>query len=248
MFLFPLLAVMIPLYIGQRYGMYRKKKEAVIQTISIGSVVSASFSLLAFMLAFTFQIAANRYDARKELLIEEVAKIRTGYLRAGLIPEPYCSNTRMKLEEYVDLRVELAHDLSKLGLALSRSEIILDSLWKYTEALARLDRSSEVYALYTTAVNEIVDAYNERITMVFVYRIPVAVLVVLFIIGFLSMLILGYQFGVSEKGSFKLNLLLATIFTVVMFLILALDRPETGLAPVDQKPLMVLQQQIQEIK
>jgi hypothetical protein len=59
------------------------------------------------------------------------------------------------------------------------------------------------------------------------------------------MLILGYLFGISGKGSFKLNLLLAIIFALVMFLIFALDRPETGLAKMNQRPMITLQHQLQ---
>jgi len=76
------------------------------------------------------------------------------------------------------------------------------------------------------------------------YRIPPAILGVLFIMAFLSMLALGYQFGISGKGSSRINLLLAVIFAMVMFLILALDRPETGLAKLNQKPMLTLQQQL----
>src|SRR4030095_2022497 len=184
MFLIPFIAVLVPILLGQRYGIYRKKKTEEAQHAPVGSVVGAAFGLLAFMLAITFQIAANRYDSRKQLLLEDVTNIRTGYLRAGLIPEPYRSNTKRFLVEYVDLRVDLAHDLSKLNAGLSRSQQILDSLWKYTEALADQDRSSEVYALYTTSINDMINSYNQRVSVPLQYRIPSAVLFVLFIISF----------------------------------------------------------------
>ena len=196
------------------------------------------------MLAITFQIAANRYDARKELLLEDVTNIRTTYLRAGLIPEPYRSNTKKFIVEYVDLRVDLVSDLSKLNVDLSRSQQILDSLWKYAEALAEQDRSSEVYALYTTAVNDMVNSHNQRIAVGLQYRIPNAVLFVLFIISFISMFVLGYQFGISGRGNLRLIILLSLIFAIVMFLILALDQPDKGLATINQKPMLSLQQQL----
>ena len=244
MFLIPFVSVLIPILLGQWYGQYRKKKTEEVQHAPVGSVVGAAFGLLAFMLAITFQIAANRYDTRKELLLEEVTNIRTGYLRAGLIPEPFSSSTKKFLLEYVDLRVELASDASKLSAGLSRSQQILDSLWKYTEALAQQDRSSEVYALYTTSVNDMIDAYNQRIAVGLQYRIPGAVLFVLFFISFVSMFMLGYQFGISGKGNLRLIILLSVIFAIVMFLILALDQPDKGLATINQKPMFTLQQQL----
>ena len=244
MFLIPLLSVLVPVLIGQRYGIYRSKKSADTQHAPIGSVVAAAFGLLAFMLAFTFQIAANRFDKRKELLLDEITNIRTTYLRAGLIPEPFRSHTRKLLVEYVDLRVEVAKDLSKLGNAMSRSQQVLDTFWNYAETLAAQDRSSEAYSLFTASVNDLIDNYNHRVTWTLQYRIPAAVLWVLFIIAFFSMLALGYQFGISGKGSFGINLLLAVIFAVVMFLILILDRPEMGLIKLNQKPMLALQQQL----
>jgi len=62
------------------------------------------------------------------------------------------------------------------------------------------------------------------------------------------MLALGYQFGISGKGNFMINLLLAIVFAVVMFLILALDRPETVIARLNQKPVIALQKQVQEMQ
>ena len=244
MLLVPLLAVMIPILIGQRYGQHRKKKSEDVPQAPVGAVVGAAFGLLAFMLAITFQITANRFDTRKQLLLEEVTNIRSTYLRAGLIPEPFRDNTKKMLVEYVDLRVDLAKDFSKLNIGLIRSQQILDSLWKYTEVLAEQDRSSEVYALYTTSVNDIVDSYNQRIAVGLQYRIPGTVLVVLFIISFFSMVVLGYQLGISGKGNFWLILLLSFIFAIVMFLILALDQPEKGLASVSQQPMFTLQEQL----
>jgi hypothetical protein len=148
------------------------------------------------------------------------------------------------LVDYVDQRVELARDFSKLDLVLSHSQQILDTLWSYAELLAKRDRSSEVYALYTSSVNELVDNYNQRITVALEYRIPVAVFYVLYLILFFSMFLLGYHFGISGKGSFKINVLMAIVFAVVMFLITALDRPEMGLAKINQKPLFTLQHQL----
>jgi hypothetical protein len=248
MFLIPLLIVLIPIFIGQRYGMHRSKKLDELQHTPVGSVVGATFGLLAFMLAFTFQIVANRFDARKELLLNEVTNIRTTYLRAGLIPEPFCSDTRKLLVQYVDLRVQLANDQSKLGFAMAQSQQILDQFWKFSEKLGEIDRSSENYSLFISSVNDLVDNFNQRITMTLEYRIPVSILWVLFIISIFSMLALGYQFGISGKGSFRINLLLGIIFASVMFLILALDRPEIGLAKMNQKPTFTLQHQLEQMQ
>lgn len=244
MFLIPFLAVLIPILIGQYYGLYIKKKSPGLQEAPVGSTVGAALGLLAFMLAFTFQIVSNRYEARKELLLEDVTALRTTYLQSGLIPEPMRSNVKRLIVKYVDLRVELTTNPSKMKEVISQSHQILDTLWQYSEILTAQDRSSEAYALYITSVNRLVDLQNQRISIAFEYRLPPAVLWVLIIIAFFSMLALGYQFGISGKGNFIINLILSIIFAVVMFLILALDRPESGLVNINQKPLYTLQQQL----
>lgn len=246
LFAIPMIIVLVPIFIGQYYGIYSSKKTPDLQRESVGTAVGAAFALLAFMLAFTFQIAADRYNTRKELLLDEVTNIRTTYLRAGLLPEPIRTDTKKLLAEYVDIRADFANDPTRVNELLTRSPEILNSLWGYTETLAEQDRSSEVYALFTQSVNDLFDNYNQRITMSLEYRIPSVILWILFIIAFLSFLTLGYQFGISGKGSFMINLMLAIVFAVVMFLILTLDRPETGVARLNQKPVFALQKQLQE--
>lgn len=82
------LIVLLSIVAGYKIGHYvqDRKKEGTV--ISAGSVVAASLGLLAFMLAFTFGIASNRYDARKQIVLDEVNTIGTTYLRADTLPSP----------------------------------------------------------------------------------------------------------------------------------------------------------------
>lgn len=246
MFFIPLLVILIPILLGQRYGQHISKISPELHEAPLGTIVGAIFGLFAFLLAFTFQIAAERYNDRKALLLEDVTQIRTAYLRAGLVPEPFRSDTKKLVVEYVDLRVDLANNPAKLGQVIHRSQQILDTFWKYTESLAELDRSSEVYALYTTTINDLINLQNQRITMTLEYRIPSAILWILSVIALFSMFTMGFQFGLSGKGNFSFSFILAVIFALVMFLIFALDRPETGLAKLNQKPMLTLQKQLHE--
>jgi hypothetical protein len=226
--------------------MHTKARSGKINDSPIGSVVGAALGLLAFMLAFTFQIVDNRYSSRKELLLDEVTTIRTSFLQSGLIPEPYKTSSRKLLIEYTALRVSLISDISTANVEKLkvRSESILDSLWSYSEALAAQDRSSEAYSLYTTSINNLAEIYNKRVTYTFEYRIPIAILWVLFIVTISSMFLLGFQFGITGKKNNLAALFISVIFASVMFLILALDRPETGLIRLNQSPIMTLYKQL----
>ena len=68
--------------------------------------VGTTIGLLAFLLAFTFGMAASRYDTRKQLVLQEADAIGTTYLRADFLQEPQRSNIRNLLREYAALRVQ----------------------------------------------------------------------------------------------------------------------------------------------
>jgi hypothetical protein len=248
MYLIPFFGVLLPILLGQRYGFYLKTKAVKVSDAPIGSVVGAALGLLAFMLAFTFQIVDNRYNERKKLLLDEVTTIRTTYLRAGLIPEPYKSNTRKLLIEYTDLRASIVDEITpqKVEHLKSRSQAILDSLWHYSEALGAQDRSSEAYSLYMSSTNDLNEIYNHRVTYTFEYRIPFAILFILGVITLFSMFLLGYQFGITGKKNNVVAVLISVTFASLMWLILALDRPEKGFIRLNQKPIITLYKQLHE--
>src|SRR5262245_65606696 len=67
----------------------RLEKEA-----PVGAMVGAALGLLAFLLTFTFGIAADAYHARKIALVQEANAIRMTYLLTGTIPEAYRAEVR----------------------------------------------------------------------------------------------------------------------------------------------------------
>src|SRR5438477_2003363 len=88
--LFPLalLFAWVALEGGYRLGRWRHARSEDEKDAPVGAMVAAILGLLAFMLAFTFSLAALRFDARRETVLEEANAIGTTYLRAKLLPEP----------------------------------------------------------------------------------------------------------------------------------------------------------------
>lgn len=235
---------MVPVWVGQRYGLHVKKRIDEVQDAPISSAVAAALGLLAFMLAFTFQIVGNRLDNRKQLLLNEISDIRTAYQCAGLVPEPIRSQTRKLVLRYIDIRVDFAYDRRNLTDVAKESTQILDSLWRFSEELAALDRSSEAFSLYMSSISNMVSLYHQRFTVTFQTGLPPTIVYVLIFVAFFSMLTLGYQFGISGKGSFPVNLLMGIAFASVIWLIFALDHPETGIIKLSRAPLLSLQQEL----
>ena len=111
-----LLSIEIGVRLGKRRLVLNKGKLEV-----SGALIGATMGLLAFMLAFTFNGAAGRHDARKALVTEEANAVEKTYLRAGFLAEPSRAEMRGLLRDYVDLRVKAAEGEVELTEALRRT-------------------------------------------------------------------------------------------------------------------------------
>ena len=164
--------IIVPVLIGGRLGRIYKQKAVHAEHATLDPVVTAGLGLLAFMLAFTFQITASRFADRKQLLLDEVTAIRTAYHNAGLLKDSARIECRRLLSEYIDIRAMAALGSITVESAGSRSEDIQDSLWLQAEALAREDRSSEVYSLFISSISQVINLHYLRFVVGLQYRIP----------------------------------------------------------------------------
>jgi len=71
-------------------------------------------------------------------------------------------------------------------------------------------------------------------------RIPDTIWLMLAVVTIFSMAGLGYQFGLTGTHSWIVTILMAIAFTAVIWLIVDLDRPQSGLVHVSQQPLLDL--------
>jgi hypothetical protein len=90
---------------GYRLGSWRHARVPEEKETPVGAMVGSILGLLAFMLAFTFGLAATRFEARREAVLEEANAIGTTYLRARLLPQPLRTEAAKLLREYVDTRL-----------------------------------------------------------------------------------------------------------------------------------------------
>ena len=59
------------------------------------------------MIGFTFAMALERFDARRNAVLMEANAIGTTALRARLLPEPHRAETVKLLREYVQIRLDV---------------------------------------------------------------------------------------------------------------------------------------------
>src|SRR5215831_995347 len=105
LFIVILLVVLLSVEFGYRLGKYRRGRREEEKEAPLGTMVGATLGLFAFILAFTFGLAATRFDAGRQVLLDEANAIGTTYLRAGMLPEQR-EEIRTLLRNYVDTRLK----------------------------------------------------------------------------------------------------------------------------------------------
>src|SRR5262249_15125403 len=126
--------------------------------------------LVAFLLAFSFNMAAGGFQERRDNLIEDVNSIGTTYLRADMIAEPERSNIKALLREYVDNRIDSA-SRDEMRARQARTNELQNALWQQAAAAAEKDRSP-ITGLFVSAMNEMIDRHAKRATIIFEHHIP----------------------------------------------------------------------------
>src|SRR5947208_7242104 len=131
---------------GYRLGKWRHARTAEEKDTPVGAMVGTILGLLAFMLAFTFGLAASRFDDRRQTVLQEANAIGTTYLRARMLPEPEPNESAKLWREYVDVRIRGVED-GTVDRAIARSEELHELLW--SQAVTAADkRDSPITGLY----------------------------------------------------------------------------------------------------
>ena len=239
-----IVAVIISIEAGFRMGRNAHRRSAEEKEAPISGIAGAILGLVAFMLAFTFGIVSDRYEARKALVRQEANAVRAAYRRADFLPEPGREVSRRLLREYVDIRLSFVEeggvDGDRLHEVLSRTVEIQDGLWDLAAANAAVDMNSEIASLYIQTLDEIIETHASRVALSLQARIPLGIWAVLAGLTVLGMLAMGYHLGIAGSRRSAVTIVLAISFAMVIAVIASLDRP-TGFIQVTQKPLVDVQ-------
>jgi len=196
-------------------------------------------ALLGLLLAFTFAMASQRFDTRKQLVLDEANAIGTAYLRATAVPGG--EEVADLLRRYVDVRLEgaaSARNPEDFRRAVGESERLHDAMWSRVAALARAN-PDPLRTLLLVALNEVIDLHEKRLTAMR-NHVPTIILVLLLVVSVLTMASLGHAAGASGGRSMSTALTFAMLVTVVIMVVVDLDRPERGLIRVSQQSLQTL--------
>ncbi len=242
-FLATLVLIVACLDVGFRLGRWRARRGGPKAEVS-GAMVGAAMGLLAFMLAFTFDGAAGRHDSRKELVVEEANAIEAAWLRAGFLEEPHQAQIRSLLRDYTQLRVQGAVGEVPAEDVLRQSDELHARLWAAAQAVVQDQGSSDVLALFVESVNTVIDLHVKRVMIAWRTHVPATIWVTLYALLVVGVVMLGIQLGHDGVRHYGIEFALAVSFSLVLLLIVDLDRPQQGLINVSQQAMLDLQARI----
>lgn len=231
--------ILLCIEIGFRIGKQRCKLGEPESAAPLGTIVGSILGLLAFMLAFTFSLAASRFEVRRELVVKEANAIGTTYLRAGFLPESQVQQVRGLLKQYVATRLEVTRT-GDVEQALRRADELHLQLWKNAEAIGQAQGNSVAVGLFVQALNETIDIHAERVLVGLRSRLPLVLWLALFLLTAFSMLGVGYHEALAKSKRSPATLLLVFGFLTVLILIVDLDRPMEGFLSVSQEAMVNL--------
>lgn len=224
---------------GYRLGLIRRRRSETEKESVVGAMVAATLGLVAFMLAFTFGLAATRFDARRVTILDEANAIGTTYLRAAMLPEPERSESRSLLRHYVDVRLAAVQP-GQLAAAVSESSALHTRLWSQAVAAANKDPRSVPTGLFIQSLNEVIDLHSKRMMVGLRNRVPGAIWVTLYFVAILAMAEVGYHEGLTSQRRSPAVAALVLTFSAVIFLIADLDRPSEGFLTIGQQTMVDL--------
>ncbi len=216
--LFP--AMVLLLELGRRLRIRRQieAKNSAIET--------AIFALFGLLLAFTFSGAMLRYDAHRELIIEETNDIQTAYLRLDLLPAASQTPLRQLFRDYTTSRLRLydttAPDISPETARLQQA------IWRQAiQAVAAPGANPDAARLLLPSLNKMIDITETR-QNAFKMHPPGMVYLLLFVLSCWCAFMAGFGM-IGPKQNWLYIFAFALVVTLTVYTTLDVEFPRRGL-------------------
>ena len=98
---------LILLNLGRGLGTRRLAREGSAAMVGLNAVEGAVFALVGLLLAFAISGALQRFDERKQLILQEANAISSAYDRLDLLESEARLKLKKKLKEYLKARMDL---------------------------------------------------------------------------------------------------------------------------------------------
>jgi hypothetical protein len=224
-------------YLGLRYLQHQTAKMAGLTTVE-----GAVFALIGLLLAFTISGALQRFDERRQLVIQEANAASTAYDRLALFEGDVGRNLQTNLKDYVEARIDLyrmPHDFSlwrrsELFSPEQQDKIVdlKNKVWDATVAACPQASFRPACAQAVPALASLFEVARLRLGGSEKHP-PQIVYVMLFGLGLGGSLLAGFGMAAATARSWIHMLIFAATLTVTLYVVTDMEYPRLGLIRVE---------------
>jgi len=220
--------------VGRRIGKRRLEAGGEGARVGFGAVEGALFGLMGLLIAFTFSGAAARFDARRQLIMQEANTTRTAWLRLDFVSASAQSELRDLFRSYLDARLGAYRKLPDIAGAraeLAVAKTIAGRIWERAVAATR-EPGSPLALHLILALNAMFDvsALQEASALIHPPWIIFAMLLVMVLMG---ALLSGHAMAGSKTMSRVHTIGFALILATTIYVVLDLEFPRLGFITVE---------------
>lgn len=220
---------------GRRIGARRLAEEGESASKGSGAVVGAIFALLGLVLAFLFSGALTRFDARRQLVVEEANDIGTAWLRVDLLPAEAQPAMRDLFRRYLDSRIkayEQVPDLTSVMAELEKSSAMQREIWTLAVASSQKAATGAAPMLLLPALNAMFDIVTSRTEAIRLHP-PLVIHAMLGALTLACSLFAGYDMAGRPKLNMFHSIAFAAVLSVTVYVIVDLEFPRLGMIRMD---------------
>ena len=225
------LVTMIVFWLSAIAGAYLRRRRGALDDVDekdLSLVLSASLTLFALIIGFSFSMAVGRYDLRKTYEEAEANAIGTEYVRAGLLPAGDAASVRNLLRAYLNQRILFytTNNRGELAHINATTSELQNELWSVVQSAA-LVKPTPITSLAVAGMNDVLNSQGYT-QAAWWNRIPVSAWLLMIAIGICSNMLFGYS---AQRKTIRAQhfFMLPLIASVAFLLIADLDSPRTGL-------------------
>jgi len=228
-------ATLCLLEVGRRIGVRRVVSDPEGAKASTGAIDGAVFGLLGLLIAFTFSGAALRFDARRQMIVEEANSIGTAWLRLDLLPAAAQPPLRENFRQYLDMRLAAFRELPDRAAAksaLARAAALQSEIWTQAVAACRDSGSPSATMVLLPALNQISDVAANRSAGTQMHP-PMIVYAMLGLLLLAASLLAGVGLGIGKVRNWFHGLAFILIMTLTVYVIIDFEFPRMGIIRIE---------------
>ncbi|MGH9274026.1 MAG: hypothetical protein ACRDZU_05195 [Acidimicrobiales bacterium] len=214
---------------------------------STAAAQTALLGFIALLLTFGLTMAVGRYENRRAVVAQEANAIGTTYLRAQTLAEPTRTDSVALLERYADLRLALSRavpDSPAFERARTESGVVQRDLWRLADEALDAAPTDSAPRLYVESLNEMIDMHTTRLAALRDV-IPSPVVYVQLVGSAAALGVLALYLGLVGRSA-ATAVLAATLVSVILLVVIDLDRPVRGFITVPATALEDLRSSMDE--